>query len=323
VSGRSNAIYDSYGVGTQTPDAVLLPGAGLLAPAGPERERDGEVPVTCYANLAGVEVGDGFPVRLVGVINVSPESFYQGSVAQGEDSLRRQARQMAAEGADVLDIGAMSTAPYLPTEIGEAEEIRRLSSAIGIVRKETTLPISADTTRSRVALAALDSGAEIINDVSGFHGDPDMAGIVARRAQGVILMASGAASEAEHPFGTVRGLLEESLKITWKAGVPEHRVVIDPGIGFFRKAAVPWDAWDCEILRRLGELQVLGRPMLVGVSRKSFIGKILGKTDPADRLIGSLAASAVAVVNGAHLIRTHDVGPTLEAVRMAEALRPC
>lgn len=277
--------------------------------------------MTSYANLAGVEVGDGFPVRLVGVINVSPESFYQGSVAEGEDSLRRQAGQMAAEGADLLDIGAMSTAPYLPTEIGEAEEIRRLSRAIGIVRKETAIPVSADTTRSRVALAALDSGAEVINDVSGFHADPDMAGVVARRAQGVILMASGGAPEAKDPLGTVRHLLEESLKISWKAGVSEHRVILDPGIGFFRKAAVPWDAWDCEILRRLGELRDLGRPLLVGVSRKSFIGKILGKADPADRLVGSLAASAVAVVNGTHLIRTHDVGPTREAVRMAEALR--
>ena len=278
--------------------------------------------MTAYANLAGVELGDGFPVRLAGVINVSPESFYQGSVAQGEDSLRRQAGQMAAEGADLLDIGAMSTAPYLPTGIGETEEIRRLSRAIGIVRKETAIPISADTTRSRVALAALDSGAGVINDVSGFRGDPDMAGLVARRAQGVILMASGAGPEAQDPIATVRRLLEESLKMTWKAGVPEHRVIIDPGIGFFRQAAIPWDAWDCEILRRLGELRMLGRPLLVGVSRKSFIGKILGKTDPADRLVGSLAATAVAVVNGAHLIRTHDVGPTREAVRMAEALRP-
>jgi len=278
--------------------------------------------MTAYANLAGVEVGDGFPVRVIGAINVSPESFYQGSVAQGDDSLRRQAEQMAAEGADLLDIGAMSTAPYLPTEVTEAEEMRRLSRAIAIVRKVTTIPVSADTTRSRVALAALDSGAEVINDVTGFRGDPDMAEIVARRAQGVILMASGAGPEAQDPIGTVRGLLEESLKITWKAGVPEHRVVIDPGIGFFRTTAIPWDAWDCEVLRRLGELRVLDRPLLVGVSRKSFIGKILGKTDPADRLVGSLAATTVAVVNGAHLIRSHDVGETREVVRMAEALRP-
>jgi dihydropteroate synthase len=256
------------------------------------------------------------------VINVSPESFFQGSVAHGEDSLRLQAEHMAAEGADLLDIGAKSTAPYLSTEITEAEEVRRVTWAIGLVRKVTTIPISADTTRGRVALAALDSGAGVINDVTGFRGDPDMAELVARRAQGVILMASGAGPEAREPLGTVRRLLEDSLKITWRAGVPEHRVIIDPGIGFFRNASIPWDEWDCEVLRRLAELRVLGRPLLVGVSRKSFIGTILGKTDPADRLVGSLAATAVAVVNGAHVIRTHDVGATREAVRLAEALRP-
>jgi dihydropteroate synthase len=278
--------------------------------------------MSVYANLGGLEVGDGHPVRLAGAINVSPESFYQGSVATGEDSLRAKAEQMAAEGADLLDIGAMSTAPYLKTEIMEAEEIQRLTWAIGIVRKAVAVPVSADTKRGRVALAALDAGADIINDVSGLRYDPGMAEIIARRAQGVILMASETDPNARDPIETVRGLLEESLRIVWKPGVPDHRVVLDPGIGFFRQAAIPWHAWDCEVLQRLAELRALGRPLLVGVSRKSFIGKIVGQADPRDRLAGSLAATAIAVVNGAHLIRTHDVGPTREAVRMAEALRP-
>jgi dihydropteroate synthase len=275
-----------------------------------------------YANLAGVEVGDGLPVRLVGAINVSPESFHQGSVATGEDSLRAKAEQMAAEGADMLDIGAMSTAPYLRTEITEAEEAQRLTWAIGIVRKAAAVPISADTKRGRVALAALEAGADVLNDVSGLRHDPGMADVVAHRAQGVILMASETDPKARDPIETVRGLLEESLRIVWKAGVPDHRVVLDPGIGFFRQTAIPWHAWDCEVLQRLAELRALGRPLLVGVSRKSFIGKILGQADPRDRLAGSLAATAIAVVNGAHLVRTHDVGATREAVRMAEALRP-
>ena len=274
-----------------------------------------------YANLAGVEVGDGLPVRLVGAINVSPESFHQGSVATGEDSLRVKAEQMAAEGADMLDIGAMSTAPYLRTEITEAEEAQRLTWAIGIVRKAVAVPISADTKRSRVAMAALAAGADVLNDISGLRHDPGMADVVARRAQGVILMASETDLKARDPIETVRGLLEESLRIVWKAGVPDHRVVLDPGIGFFRQTAIPWHAWDCEVLQRLAELRTLGRPLLVGVSRKSFIGKILGQADPRDRLVGSLAATAIAVVNGAHLVRTHDVGATREAVRMAEALR--
>jgi dihydropteroate synthase len=278
--------------------------------------------MSAYANLGGLEVGDGHPVLLAGAINVSPESFYQGSVATGEDALRARAEQMVGEGADMLDIGAMSTAPYLRTEITEAEEIQRLTWAIGIVRKAAAVPVSADTKRGRVALAALDAGADIINDVSGLRYDPGMAESIARRAQGVILMASETDPNARDPIETVRGLLEESLRVVRKAGVPDHRVVLDPGIGFFRQAAIPWHAWDCEVLRRLAELRALGRPLLVGVSRKSFIGKILGQTDPRDRLAGSLAATAIAVVNGAHLIRAHDVGATREAVRMAEALRP-
>jgi dihydropteroate synthase len=229
---------------------------------------------------------------------------------------------MSAEGADLLDIGAMSTAPYLTTEIPEAEEIQRLSWAIGVVRNTVALPISADTTRSRVALAALDAGADVINDVSGLRRDPGMGEVVAKRARGVILMASETTPEAWDPIETVRRLLAESLQIIWKAGVPGHRVVVDPGIGFFRKATLPWYEWDCEVLRRLGDLRGLERPVLVGVSRKSFIGQILDQPDPADRLAGSLAATAIAVASGAHMIRTHDVGPTREAVRMAEALRP-
>jgi dihydropteroate synthase len=134
-------------------------------------------------------------------------------------------------------------------------------------------------------------------------------------------MASEAVAGAREPVATVRELLDQSLRAARAAGVPEDRVVVDPGIGFFRRAAIPWHAWDFAILRQLRELRVLGRPILVGLSRKSFIGHLLDRSDPADRLPGSLAATAVAVLNGAHLIRTHDVGVTRDAVRVAEALR--
>jgi dihydropteroate synthase len=282
--------------------------------------RGGSVPR--YANLAGVEVGDGFPVRILGAINVSPESFYKGSVAADESGLRQRAERMAAEGADMIDVGAMSTAPYLETEIAEAEEIRRLLWAVGILRKATALPISADTKRSRVALAALDAGAAVINDISGFRHDPVMAHVTAQRSDGAILMASESAPGAQDPVGTLRDLLQQGLDLADAAGLPRNRIVLDPGIGFFRKAALSWEAWDCEVLRRLGEFRALGRPILIGLSRKSFIGKILGKPDPDDRLIGSLAATAIAVLNGAHAVRTHDVAATRDAIRMAEALRP-
>ena len=275
-----------------------------------------------YANLAGVEVGDGHSVRIVGAINVSPESFYKGSVAFDESALRQRAEQMVAEGADMLDVGAMSTAPYLETGISEAEEIRRLIWAIGVLRSVATLPISVDTKRSRPAVAALDAGAAVINDVSGFRHDPAMAEAAALHSQGAILMASEASHGAAEPIATVRTLLQQSLAISDAAGLPRDRIVLDPGIGFFRNAALSWDAWDCEIVRRIGELRPLGRPILVGLSRKSFVGKLLGRQDPAERLFGSLAATTVAVLNGAHLVRTHDVGPTRDAIRMAEALRP-
>jgi dihydropteroate synthase len=229
---------------------------------------------------------------------------------------------MIAEGADMLDVGAMSTAPYLQTQISEVEEIRRLTWAIGLLRTAISVPVSADTKRSRVALAALGAGATVINDVSGFRCDAAMARAAADHAQGAILMASESAPGAKDPIGTVRDCLNQSLALSDAAGVGRNRIVLDPGIGFFRKGAVSWVEWDCQVLRRLGELRTLGRPILVGVSRKSFIGKLLGKPDPDDRLPGSLAATAIAILNGAHMVRTHDVGATRDAIRLAEALRP-
>jgi len=275
-----------------------------------------------YGNLAGVELGDGLPVRLLGVINVSPESFYAGSVPETEDELRRRAAAMAEEGADLLDVGARSTAPYRETDISEDEEAQRLGAAIRVIRGTVSLPISADTSRVRVALTALDEGAQVINDVTGFRMDPALADIVAKRAEGVILMASPAGRTRPDPLGTVRSLLEASLQATWKAGIPAHRVVVDPGIGFFRDSEMSWADWDCEVLRRLEELRDLERPIAIGVSRKSFLGKLLGKDDPVDRLVGSLAATVAAVLHGAHCVRTHDVRATREAVKVAEALRP-
>jgi dihydropteroate synthase len=254
-------------------------------------------PKRLYANLAGVEVGDGFPVRIVGAINVSPESFYTGSVARGRAALQRLAARMVEEGADILDIGAMSTAPYLKAAISEQEEEERMAAAVRAVREVVTVPISADTQRSRVAAAALAAGASIINDVSGLSRDPAMAAL-ARRAAGVILMA------CEHG-----------------AGVPPQHIVLDPGIGFFRHAAVTWHDLDCIVLAQLSRLRRLGYPVLVGISRKSFIGAITGRSTPAERLYGSVAAAAIAVHNGAALVRTHDVAATVDAVRMAAAIR--
>jgi len=287
-----------------------------LEPSNPKRAN----PEQLYANLAGVEVGDGFPVRVVGAINVSPESFYSGSVRRDRAALRQLALQMVDEGADILDIGAMSTAPYLKGAISEQEEEERMVAAVRTLREVVVVPISADTQRSRVAAAALDAGASIINDVSGLSRDPAMA-TLAGRAAGVILMACEQGPSTAEPVTMIVRLLRACLTRALAAGVPPQRVVLDPGIGFFRQAVVPWHDLDCIVLAQLSRLRRLGRPILVGVSRKSFIGKITGRSTPAERLHGSVGAAAVAVYNGAALIRTHDVAATVDAVRIAAAIR--
>ncbi len=274
------------------------------------------------ATLAGVHLGDGLPVVVIGALNVSPGSFYSGSVVTKADDLLRAAERMAREGASLLDVGAMSTAPYLSGSISASEEAERLGWAVGILASKLGVPVSADTSRAEPARAALQAGASIINDVRGLTGDPALASLVAGADAGVVLMASErGGAEGERPVDTVLDLLEESMRIAAQAGIPGERVVVDPGIGFFRRRGIAWHEWDCEILAALGRLRALGRPICVGVSRKSFIGEIAGEPDPGRRLPGSLAAVAAAVLGGAHVIRAHDVAETVQAVRVAESIR--
>lgn len=274
------------------------------------------------ANLAGLPIGDTAPVRIMAVLNVSPESFYRGSVRTDLDQLVETAQIMAGAGADIIDLGAMSTAPYLKTWISEEEEADRLAQAVQAVAAHVTIPISADTKRATPAAAALAAGARIINDVSGLKNDPRMADIIAAADAGVILMASEATPSKGTPVDRISAALEESLRLATLAGIAHERIVLDPGIGFFRQPEVSWHEWDCIVLRELAALRKFGCPLLVGVSRKSFIGKILDQPDAADRLVGSLACAAIAVNNGAHIIRVHDVKETVEAARIAERLRP-
>lgn len=277
---------------------------------------------TPLSHLAGLAVGDPAPVRVMAVLNVSPESFYKGSVHTTRERLVETAQTMVSAGADIIDIGAMSTAPYLKTLISVEEETERLGQAVQAVASQLTIPVSADTQRSQVAAAALAAGARIINDVSGLKHDPAMAGLIARSGAGVVIMAHESAPRTGPPLARIATALKESLEISAQAGISRDRIVLDPGIGFFRQPGIPWDEWDCIVLRELRNLRVLGFPLLIGVSRKSFIGKILGQPDAAQRLIGSLACAAIAVYNGAHIIRAHDVKETVEAVRIAERLRP-
>ena len=272
------------------------------------------------AQLGDLRIGDAQAVRVAGVLNVSPESFHPGSVSGDAGALATRAQQMEAEGADLLDIGAMSTAPYRQGHISEEEERERMEWAVRAAVRAVRLPISADTQRASVAAVALAEGARVINDVSGFRADARMAEVAAA-GEGVILMANETGPSGEEPLALCRRLLGESLERSDRAGIPRERVVLDPGVGFFRRANLPWDRFDLELLRRLHELRALGRPILVGVSRKSFVGKLTGRTDTNERLAGSLAATAIAVYNGAHMIRTHDVAETRDAVLVATAIK--
>ena len=279
-------------------------------------------------------MGDGSPVRIMAAINVSPESFFKGSVAQGPKEVAERVRRAIEEGADLIDIGGASTAPYLnvgvPAEVERSRVVSALEASIEALGGGKT-PLSVDTVHASVAYAALKSGATVVNDVSGLKNDPEMARTVRENGVSLLAMAHSAGASRSPPISLVSRSLRQTLKIASEAGIESRSIVLDPGIGFFRndvgsatssqQLSMPWYEWDCEVLANLERLKPLGRPIGVGLSRKSFLGKILGLDSPEERLVGSLAATAVAVMNGAHLIRTHDVKVTLQAVRAAEALK--
>jgi dihydropteroate synthase len=275
-----------------------------------------------HAELAGVSLGGDHPVAVMGALNVSPESFYSGSVHVDHEALLDAAREMVEAGAVLIDVGARSTAPYLPTAIDEDEEVARLSRAVALLAPKLDVPISADAAGLHAARAALEAGAQVINDVSGLA-DPALARIAAEREVGLIAMASPAPRDfsGAGPLATVATCLRRALARARAAGVRDECIVLDPGIGFFRNGPVSWVDWDVLVLAHLEHLLELGRPLCVAVSRKSFIGSITGRASPEDRLAGSLAATAVAVAHGAALIRTHDVRETLDAVRVAARIR--
>jgi dihydropteroate synthase len=290
--------------------------------------------LTASARLGQVQVGDGFPVRIMAAINLSPESFYKGSVAGTAKEVETRVRTALGEGAELIDIGGASTAPYLkggvPEEVEKSRVIAGLRSALDAVGGRRAA-ISVDTVRASVADAALRGGASVVNDVSGLQADPAMSGVVRERGASLLAMAHSAGGSSARPIALVSRALRRTLGIAERAGIDERLIVLDPGIGFFRNDAgtatssqqtlMPWYEWDCEVIANLQRLRPLGRPIGVGLSRKSFLGRILSLESPEDRLSGSLAVTAIAVYKGVQLVRTHDVRETLQAVRAAEAVR--
>ncbi len=270
------------------------------------------------ANFGNLKIGDGFPVRIFGALNISPESFYKESVRTTPKEIMDYALKLIEEGADYIDLGAASTAPpeiYGTRFVSEKMELERVVGAVKAIREVTDFPISIDTQRAKVAEAGLNEGANAVNDVSGFKTDPQLPRIVAEYNVPVILMAAIEKPGDAQKIGEVRESLKKSIQISKGAGVDQKKIIIDPGIGFGK----PYQC-DLALIRDLIKLKTLQKPLTVAVSRKFFIGQILGLENPEERLIGSLAATTIAVFNGVNAIRTHDVKQAKETVKVAEAI---
>ena len=282
-----------------------------------------------YVNkLGAIPVGDSNPVRFMGILNTSSESFYKKSISISKQRISDAVYRMEAEGADFIDVGGMSTAPYLATMISEKTEINRIMKAIKIIQQISNLPISVDTCRAGVAKEALELGVDIINDVTGLKYDPRMPKTIEKYCPSLVLCAYSKKIMTGNQLHNVKQLLNESLEIAKSVHIPKTKIVLDPAIGFFRKKGMgdfftkinsDWFKRDLLILKNLKSIKS-GRPILVSVSNKSFIGKILKKENPSDRLFGSLAAEVISVLNGANIIRTHNVGKSKEANTIAQEL---
>jgi dihydropteroate synthase len=252
---------------------------------------------------------------VMGVLNVTPDSFSDGGQFTAPERALAQARKMVAEGADIIDIGAESTRPYGSEPITVEEELNRLREVLPEV-VATGVPVSIDSMKSSVVAWALDQGACIANDVWGLQRDPDMAGLVAARGVPVIIMHNrDRADPAIDIMNDVADFFARSLGIAAKAGISTDNIVLDPGIGFGKTPEQ-----SMTVLARLDELASLGLPLLVGASRKRFISTVT-PSEPHQRLGGSIAAHLVAAEKGARIIRAHDVAETVQALRVAAAIR--
>jgi dihydropteroate synthase len=259
--------------------------------------------------------------RIMGVLNVTPDSFYADSRQVSLDDALRQGERLAAEGADVIDVGGESTRPGA-TAVDIEAELERVVPVIERLAREVDCPLSVDTNKSQVAAAAVAAGADFVNDISGLQFDSGMAAAVAQSGAGLFLMHTRGRPRSMQQdtgyadlLGEIIAYLKTSVAQAVTAGIGEQKLAIDPGIGFGKSVE-----GNLEILQRLKELHCLGRPLLLGTSRKNFIGRTLGLEDPADRLAGSLATVSLGVAAGAQIFRVHDVKPAREAALMAWAI---
>ena len=268
------------------------------------------------------------PYRLMGIVNVTPDSFSDGGRFLAPDAALAHARELAAEGAEILDVGGESTRPGAEP-VSPGEELRRVLPVLeGLAEAAPGAQLSIDTTKAQVARAAITAGAQLVNDVSALRGDPGMAELIADSGVECCLMHMLGEPRTmqrdpryEDVVDEVRAFLEERLEFAVAAGIPEQRIMLDPGIGFGKTLA-----HNLELLRRLPELAGLGRPLVVGTSRKGFLGVLGARAhgheqplEPTRRLPGTIATSVLAFERGASVLRVHDVAPVAEALAVAAA----
>jgi dihydropteroate synthase len=310
------------------------PGGGLRRSRSGSRDASGDPPPRQWRLRlpGGRELVLGTPVRVMGIVNVTPDSFSDGGQTLDPDRATDRALRLLAEGADLIDLGAESTRPGGGSVYGAGaepvtadEELRRLIPVLRLLRPQTTAPLSVDTRKAAVARAALDEGADLINDVSALA-DADMGPLLAERDVPVVLMHSrgdlATMQRGIHFDDVVAEVAEEldgALEAAAAAGVAPDRTIVDPGIGFGKTVA-----HNVALLARLDRLASLGRPLLVGASRKSFIGQLSGDppggAGPQERLAGSLAAAAWACRGGAQIVRVHDVEQTVRFLKVWTAI---
>jgi len=259
-------------------------------------------------------------VGVMGILNLSPDSFYDGGRYKTEKEILMRVEQMIKEGADIIDVGGESTRPGAD-RINWEEEVRRTIPHIKKIKKLFDIPISIDTYKAKVAKEACEAGAEMVNDISGLRFDPEMPEVVsANKAFLVIMHIKGTPKNMQNNphyeclMSEIISYLKEGLEIAIRTGIDLKKILVDPGIGFGKTVE-----HNLFILKNLKELQVLGRPILIGVSRKSFIGKVLD-LPLEERLPGSLAATCVALLGGARIVRCHDVKETRQAVDLVDAI---
>jgi dihydropteroate synthase len=259
---------------------------------------------------------------VMGILNVTPDSFSDGGTYLRKDAAVERALEMERDGADIIDVGGESTRPGAERLL-EKEEIQRVVPVIKEIAKRVRVPVSIDTYKAAVAEAAVSAGASMINDISGLRFDPRMSSVAASREIPVVIMHIKGTPENMQKNPVYKALipeimdyLREGIEIAMQAGIPENRIILDPGIGFGKTVE-----HNLEIIKRLQEFEGLEKPVLLGHSRKSFIGRLYDDLPVTDRLEGTASAAAIGIFNGANIIRVHDVKEMVRVARVADAIR--